>query len=198
MVVQRRGPVDSNGEEPCEKGTATMKLTTITNVSVDGVMQGLGGSDEDRRGGFERGGWALPLFDDEAATFLNQVYGRADAFLFAGGPTRSSPATGEQCQIRTTTPPMSQLRVGRGRCVLRAPGGPVDLDRCPLGVARESTRSRAVSGPRSARVAHGSRAPTRRTRESLKEFPEVVSDRDRGVRSRGEQPPTKGAPHHRR
>ena len=35
-----------------------MKLTTITNVSVDGVMQGLGGSDEDRRGGFERGGWA--------------------------------------------------------------------------------------------------------------------------------------------
>jgi dihydrofolate reductase len=32
-----------------------MKLTTITNVSVDGVMQGLGGPDEDRRGGFERG-----------------------------------------------------------------------------------------------------------------------------------------------
>jgi hypothetical protein len=27
-----------------------MKLTTITHVSVDGVMQGLGGSDEDRRG----------------------------------------------------------------------------------------------------------------------------------------------------
>jgi dihydrofolate reductase len=59
-----------------------MKLTTITNVSVDGVMQGLGGADEDRRGGFERGGWALPLFDDEAATFVNQVYQRADAFLF--------------------------------------------------------------------------------------------------------------------
>ena len=61
---------------------ATMKLTTITNVSVDGVMQGLGGPDEDRRGGFERGGWALPLFDNEAATFVNQVYQRADAFLF--------------------------------------------------------------------------------------------------------------------
>jgi dihydrofolate reductase len=59
-----------------------MKLTTITNVTVDGVMQGLGGADEDRRGGFERGGWALPLFDDEAATFVNQVYQRADAFLF--------------------------------------------------------------------------------------------------------------------
>jgi dihydrofolate reductase len=58
-----------------------MKLTTITNVSVDGVMQGLGGPDEDRTGGFERGGWALPLFDDEAATFLYEVFQRADAFL---------------------------------------------------------------------------------------------------------------------
>ncbi|MGW0479025.1 dihydrofolate reductase family protein [Nonomuraea sp. NPDC003214] len=59
-----------------------MKLTTITNVSVDGVMQGLGQSDEDRRGGFERGGWALPLFDGEAEAFLGQIYQRADAFLF--------------------------------------------------------------------------------------------------------------------
>src|SRR5947209_19739980 len=59
-----------------------MKLTTITNISVDGVMQGLGGADEDRSGGFERGGWAPPLFDDEAATFLGEVYQRADAFLF--------------------------------------------------------------------------------------------------------------------
>ena len=61
-----------------------MKLTTVTHVSVDGVMQGLGGPDEDRRGGFERGGWALPLFEDdnEAVTFVNQVYQRAGAFLF--------------------------------------------------------------------------------------------------------------------
>jgi dihydrofolate reductase len=59
-----------------------MKLTTITNVSVDGVMQGLGAADEDRRGGFERGGWALPLFDDDAESFLSGIYERADAFLF--------------------------------------------------------------------------------------------------------------------
>jgi dihydrofolate reductase len=59
-----------------------MKLTTTTHVSVDGVMQGLGGADEDRTGGFERGGWALPLFDDEAAAFVAEVYQRADAFLF--------------------------------------------------------------------------------------------------------------------
>jgi hypothetical protein len=59
-----------------------MKLTTLTMVTVDGVMQGLGGADEDRRGGFERGGWVAPMWDAEGGAFLNQVYSRADAFLF--------------------------------------------------------------------------------------------------------------------
>lgn len=59
-----------------------MKLTTITWVSVDGVMQGLGAPDEDPRGGFKRGGWAMPLFHREAAAFLGGIYQRADAFLF--------------------------------------------------------------------------------------------------------------------
>jgi len=59
-----------------------MKLTTNTNVSVDGVMQGLGGPEEDRRGGFKRGGWAMPHFDSETAALIGQVYQRADAFLF--------------------------------------------------------------------------------------------------------------------
>ena len=59
-----------------------MKLTTTTQVSVDGVMQGNGGRHPDIDGGFERGGWARPLFDSEAMTFVNEVYQRADAFLF--------------------------------------------------------------------------------------------------------------------
>src|SRR5438876_6727787 len=59
-----------------------MRLTTTTNISVDGVMQGLGGPDEDRSGGFERGGWAIPLLDTETGDYLNQVYGGAAAFLF--------------------------------------------------------------------------------------------------------------------
>src|SRR6266545_3528851 len=71
-------------QEPARMGTATMKLTTVTNVSVDDMMQGLGGPDEDRRGGFERGGWALPLFNNhkEAATFLGEVFQRTNTFLF--------------------------------------------------------------------------------------------------------------------
>jgi dihydrofolate reductase len=59
-----------------------MKLTLNTNVSVDGVMQGLGGPEEDRRDGFERGGWAMPHFDSETAALIGEVYQRADAFLF--------------------------------------------------------------------------------------------------------------------
>src|SRR5919202_1982383 len=49
-----------------------MRLTTTTNISVDGVMQGLGGPDEDRRGGFDRGGWAPPLVDTETGDYVDQ------------------------------------------------------------------------------------------------------------------------------
>src|ERR687893_66746 len=76
--VRPSGSDDNTTRE--RKGT--MKLTTNTNVSVDGVMQGLGGPKEDRSGGFERGGWAMPYFDEETAALIGQVYQRADAFLF--------------------------------------------------------------------------------------------------------------------
>ena len=57
-----------------------MKLTTTAQVSVDGVMQGPGGPEEDERGRSERGGWAH--FDAAAATVMDEIYQRADAFLF--------------------------------------------------------------------------------------------------------------------
>ena len=57
-----------------------MRLTTTAQVSVDGVMQGPGGPEEDERGVFERGGWAH--FDNEAGTVMDEIYQRADAFLF--------------------------------------------------------------------------------------------------------------------
>src|SRR5829696_4752598 len=80
--MRSKRPVGPNDDQTDEKGTATMKLTTNTNVSVDGVMQGLGGPEEDRSGGFERGGWAMPHFDSDTAALTGQVYQRADAFLF--------------------------------------------------------------------------------------------------------------------
>lgn len=36
------------------------KITVFTNLTLDGVMQAPGRPDEDRRGGFEYGGWAAP------------------------------------------------------------------------------------------------------------------------------------------
>src|SRR3954452_7851579 len=60
-----------------------MKLTTMTQVSVDGVMQGNGGAtDEDRKNGFDRGGWAMGGAGAETMTLINETYRRADAFLF--------------------------------------------------------------------------------------------------------------------
>jgi dihydrofolate reductase len=60
-----------------------MKLTTQTQATVDGVMQGNGGAtDEDRRNGFERGGWAMGAGDRDTMAFITETYQRADAFLF--------------------------------------------------------------------------------------------------------------------
>ncbi|ACQ78339.1 bifunctional deaminase-reductase domain protein [Beutenbergia cavernae DSM 12333] len=59
-----------------------MKLTTMTQVTLDGVMQGNGAVSDDRRGGFERGGWARGAGDDETRAFIAQTYQRAAAFLF--------------------------------------------------------------------------------------------------------------------
>src|SRR5262245_15873350 len=59
-----------------------MKLTTNTQVSVDGVVQANGAPVENGKRVLERGGWARPRFDRDAGTFVDESYKRADAFLF--------------------------------------------------------------------------------------------------------------------
>ncbi len=43
------------------------KVVVFTNLTLDGVMQAPGRPDEDRRGGFEHGGWATPYAAMESA-----------------------------------------------------------------------------------------------------------------------------------
>jgi len=59
-----------------------MKLITNTQITVDGVMQANGGNNPQLDPGFDRGGWALPLGDEESVGYIGDYYLRADAFLF--------------------------------------------------------------------------------------------------------------------
>jgi len=58
-----------------------MKLTATEMLTLDGVYQGPGGPDEDRRNAFERGGWTAAHADEEMGPYLTAMFERADALL---------------------------------------------------------------------------------------------------------------------
>jgi dihydrofolate reductase len=57
------------------------KLVCTIFVTLDGVYQAPGGPQEDRRGGFEQGGWSFPYGDEDFGRFIREVFDRVDAFL---------------------------------------------------------------------------------------------------------------------
>jgi len=57
----------------------TLMVTAF--ISLDGVVQGPGGPDEDRDGGFAHGGWAVPHIDDEVLGRMVGIATRAEALL---------------------------------------------------------------------------------------------------------------------
>lgn len=59
-----------------------MLLSVNVFVSLDGVMQGPGAPDEDRSGGFDRGGWLVPHASAHTNEVVEGWFREADAFLF--------------------------------------------------------------------------------------------------------------------
>jgi dihydrofolate reductase len=58
------------------------RVVVINHVSLDGVMQAPGRPDEDRRGGFEHGGWSIPNNDDVIGAALGERMADSGGLLF--------------------------------------------------------------------------------------------------------------------
>jgi dihydrofolate reductase len=57
------------------------ELTVVESITLDGVMQAPARPDEDTRGGFEHGGWALPYADDVMGRAMGERMGGGGAIL---------------------------------------------------------------------------------------------------------------------
>src|SRR5712692_11715475 len=58
------------------------RIIVFNSLTLDGVMQAPGRSDEDRRGGFGHGGWALPYADPEMGKVAGESMATTGGILF--------------------------------------------------------------------------------------------------------------------
>ncbi|MCZ7529536.1 MAG: dihydrofolate reductase family protein [Acidimicrobiia bacterium] len=60
-----------------------MKIVVSEFMTLDGVVQAPGGSEEDTDGGFAHGGWSMPFFEPETmGPFLDTTMAATEALLF--------------------------------------------------------------------------------------------------------------------
>src|SRR5260370_17316591 len=58
------------------------RIMVFNSLSLDGVMRAPGRPDEDRRGGFEHGGWALPYSDPAMGKAVGESMASTGGLLF--------------------------------------------------------------------------------------------------------------------
>jgi dihydrofolate reductase len=63
------------------------KITMVNNVTLDGVMQAPARPDEDTRGGFAHGGWAIPYQDSVLAKKMGAMMAGGEGSLLLGRRT---------------------------------------------------------------------------------------------------------------
>lgn len=80
------------------------RVIVNNSLTLDGVMQGPGRPDEDRRGGFEHGGWAAPCFDSVMADMAAEGVAKGVPCCSGDGPTRISLPSGPTNRRTTPSP----------------------------------------------------------------------------------------------
>lgn len=87
-----------------------MRIVIMNFLSLDGVYQGPGSPDEDRSGGFERGGWFVPFVDATLESRVEEWTASASGFLLgrrtyeefsAVWPTITDPADRNAARLNT-------------------------------------------------------------------------------------------------
>src|SRR3954464_16014227 len=86
VLAIRRCPVRVGDETPRTEGTHMPRIVAVVSLTLDGVVQAPGRPDEDTRGGFPHGGWAVPHTDEVMAKAMGARMSR-DGVLLLGRRT---------------------------------------------------------------------------------------------------------------
>jgi len=87
------------------------KIIVHEFISLDGVIQAPGGTDEDREGGFTHGGWTMPYWHDDIGKHFFEMIAQADTMLLGrktwqihGGAFEPMPAGDPFGDVMNNTP----------------------------------------------------------------------------------------------